>query len=152
MTKQKQNNKYNGEIVNKIIRSNDRKFNFTDFYLLLARSFKSSLIRGWKFELIKAFCLFLGVLLAIMIYPNDIGLDPSCPINVLNEFNVSEITNQIHDSINGKLTNAQLNINYLIILFFHFAFVYIVSLTLVFSNEIKVSLKFNEIKGVCSKG
>ena len=145
LTKQHQQNiidncKLNGEIANETMKTNNRSFDFSDFYYLLSRSFKSSIIRGWKIELLKMFGLFFGALIAITIYPNDIGSDPSCPIDVLNEFNMSEITNQIYDSINGLRTNGEMNVMYLIVLFFYFGGVYILSVTLVFANEIKVSL------------
>ena len=145
LTRQQQENfiancEINGEIVNETMKKNNRSFNFTDFYYLFSRSFKSSIIRGWKYEFIKAICLLAGVLLTIIIYPNLIGSDPSCPIHVLNEFNLSEITEQIYNSINGKRSNGELNVSYLIELFFYFGYVYVVFLTLVFTNEIKVSL------------
>ena len=134
------NCKLNGEIANEAMKMKQRSFNFTDFYYILCRSFKSSIMRGWKLEFIKAFCLFFGALLTIMLFPNDIGSDPSCPINVLNDFNLSEITDQVYDAINGKRSNGEMNVNYLIVLFLYFGFIYIMSVTLVFTDEIKVSL------------
>ena len=145
LTKQHQQNiidncKLNGKIANESVKTNNRSFNLNDFYYLLSRSFKSSIIREWKMQLLKVFVLLFGVLMAITIYPNDIGSDPSCPIDVLNEFNMSEITIQIYDSINGKRTNGEMNVMYLIVLFFYFGGVYILFVTLVFANEVKVSL------------
>ena len=145
LTKQHQQNaidncKLIGEIVNETMKTNNRSFNLSDLYYLLSRSFKGSIMRGWKIQFLKVFGLLFGVLMAITIYPNDIGSDPSCPIDVLNEFNMSEITIQIYDSINGKRTNGEMNVMYLIVLFFYFGGVYILCVTLVFANEVKVSL------------
>ena len=144
MARQKQENiivncNFNGEFANRTMKMNQRSFNFSDFYSLLSRSFKSSIIRGWKYQFIKAFCLLFGVLACVTIYPNLIGSDPSCPIDVLNEFNISEITEKIYNSINGKRSNGELNVNYLIFLIFYFSGVYMIAETLVFTNEIKVS-------------
>ena len=145
LTKQQQENiikncKIHGEIANKTMKKNDKSLNFTDFYYLLSRSFKSSIIRGYKYQFIRAICYYAGVLLAIITYQNLIGLDPACPIHVLSEFNLSETTEQIYNSINGKRSNGELNVSYLIEIFFYFGYVYVVSLTLVFTSEIKVSL------------
>ena len=145
LTRQNQENiinscKLNGEIINEAMKMKQRSFNFTDFYYILCRSFKSSIIRGWKLEFMKAFCLFFGALLIIMLYPNDIGLDPSCPIDVLNDFNLTEITNQVYDAINGRRTNGEMNVNYMIVLCMYFGFIYMVSVAFLFTDEIKVSL------------
>ena len=145
LTRQNQENiinncKLNGEIINEAMKMKQRSFNFTDFYYILCRSFKSTIIRGWKLEFIKAFCLFFGVLISIMLYPNDIGLDPSCPIDVLNDFNLTEITDQVYDAINGRRTNGEMNVNYMIVLCMYFGFIYMVSVAFLFTDEIKVSL------------
>ena len=70
-----------------------------------------------------------------MLFPNDIGSDPSCPINVLNDFNLSEITDQVYDAINGKRSNGEMNVNYISALFLYFGFIYIMSVTLIFTDE-----------------
>ena len=145
LTRQNQQNiinncKLNGEIANEAMKMKQRSFNLTDFYYILCRSFKSSIMRGWKLEFIKAFCLFFGALFTIMLFPNDIGSDPSCPINVLNDFNLSEITDQVYDAINGKRSNGEMNVNYISALFLYFGFIYIMSVTLIFTDEIKVCL------------
>ena len=145
LTRQNQRNiinncKLNMEIANEAMKMKQRSFNFTDFYYILCRSFKSTIIRGWKLEFIKAFCLFCGPLFMMMLFPNDIGLDPSCPIDVLNDFNISEITDQVYDAINGKRSNGEMNVNYMIVLFLYFGFIYVMSVALIFTDEIKVSL------------
>ena len=119
--------------------TNKRSFNFTDFYYLFHRSVKSSIIRGWKLELLKAFCLLLGGFLITIFYPNDIGQDASCPIHVINQFNISQITDKIYDVLNGNRSKAELNTYYLAIFIGYFGLVYIECVTLVFSNQIKVS-------------
>ena len=134
------NCKLNGEIANESLNMNNRSFNLTDFYYILLRSFKNSIIRGWKLEVLKAFCLFCGVIIGIILYPNDIGSDPSCSIDILNEFNISQITDQLFDFINGKRSNGELNVTYLLYINFCFGFIYMVSLTFLFPTEIKVNL------------
>ena len=128
-----------GEIANENKRMNDKRFNLTDLWYLLLRSSKNSIIRGWKFQFIKALCLFAGVLFALILYPNHIGLDSSCPIDITTDVNISEINDRIYDFVNGKKKDAELNVNYLVILVFYFGFVYSISITFVFANEIKVS-------------
>ena len=127
------------EITNKNKRTNDKRLNLTDLWYLLLRSSKNSIIRGWKFEFMKALCLFSGVLFVLILYPNHIGLDPSCPIDITTDVNISEITDRVYDFVNGKKKDAELNVNYLVTLVFYFGFVYSISITLVFVNEIKVS-------------
>ena len=130
----------NGQILNgNCIVINKRSFNLTDFYYLCHRSMKSSIIRGWRLEFLKAFCLLFGGFLITNFYPNDIGLDASCPIDVLNQYNISKITDKVYDVLNGNRSKAELNIYYLAIFIGYFGLVYVECVTLVFSNEIKVS-------------
>ena len=150
MTKQKQENiiincKLNAEIANEIMKKNQRSFNFTDLYFLLSRSIRNSIIRGWKLEFLKAFCLLIGILSLIIIYPNDIGSDPLCPIDVLNEFNITKITNQVSDFINGKRSNGELNVAYLILMLFYSTIVLNLSVIFSFPNEFRVSNLFNNL-------
>ena len=119
---------------------NNRKFDFTDFYYILFRSVKSSLIREWHFQFLRAFCLFFGVFLFITLYPNDIGSDPLCSIDLLNDFNLTQITDQVYDAINGKRSNGEMNVSYLIVLFLGFGLIYIQMITFVFPDEIKVRI------------
>ena len=119
-------------------RANIRRFNFLDFYYLLHRSIKSSIIREWKVQLLNAFCLFVVGLFYISIFPNDIGSDPLCSFGISDEFNSSEIAELIYDTINGKRSKAEININYLSALFCTFGFVYMVRITFMFPDEIKV--------------
>ena len=119
--------------------SNNKKFNLTDFYYILHRSIKSSIIREWRWQLLKCFCLFIIAFYFILIYPNDIGLDPLCAIDINNDSNVNQVTEQIYDAINGKRTKAELNVNYLLCLIFSFGSVYSISLAFLFPGEIKVS-------------
>ena len=100
---------------------------------------KSSIIREWRWQLLKCFCLFIIAFYYISIYPNDIGSDPLCAIDINDDLNISQITQQIYDAINGKRTKAELNVNYLFCTIFSFCIVYSISLTFVFSGEIKVS-------------
>ena len=130
----------NGENKRETIKPNNKSFNFMDFYYLLSRSFKNSVIRGWKLELIKAFCLMIGLLFLIILYPNDVGSDPSCPIDITSDVNLTETTNRIYDFANGKKKDAELNVAYLVLLIFYFGFVYGISISFLFPNEIKVSM------------
>ena len=118
---------------------NDKRFNLTDLWYLLLRSSKNSIIRGWKFEFMKAFCLFCGVLICIMLYPNDIGSDPSCSIDLLNEFNLTQITDQVYHAINGKRSKGEMNVSFLSLLLMMFSTLYIASITFNFPDQIKVS-------------
>ena len=132
----------NGQLMNEDQITNNRRFNFTDFYYVLRRSIKSYIIREWHLQLLKAFCLFCGVFMCIALYPNDIGLDPSCSIDLQGKINISDITDQIYDAINGKRSKGEMNVSYLIVLFLGFGLVYIECIAFVFPDEIKVSLKF----------
>ena len=129
----------NGQLINAYKISNNRKFNFTDFYYILHRSIKSSMIREFRWQLLKCFCLFMIAFYYIFLYPNDIGSDPLCAIDVNDHLNISQITQQIYDVINGKKTEAELNVNYLMCLILGFSGVYSIALAIVFPNEIKVS-------------
>ena len=130
----------NGERLDQIKRTNNkRKFNLIDFYYLFHRSIKSSIIREWNLQLLHAFCLFSVGLFYISIFPNDIGSDPECSISLSYKLNLSEITELVYDAINGKRSKAQMNVNYLVCLFLCFGFVYVIRITFVFPDEIKVS-------------
>jgi len=129
-----------GQVINENRITNNRKFNFTDFYYILCRSMKSSLIREWRSQFLRAFCLFFGVILCLVVYPNDIGSDPLCSIDLLNDFNLTQITDQVYDAINGKRSDGEMNVSYLIILFLVFGLIYIQMITFVFPDEIKVRI------------
>ena len=129
----------NGQMANANRMTNNRKFNLTDFYYILHRSIKSSIIREWHSQLFKCFCLFFLVFYFMTIYPNDIGSDPSCSLDVNNEINLTKLTGQIYDVINGKRTKAELNINYLVALVFAFGIIYAIYMAFVFPDQIKVS-------------
>ena len=98
------------------------------------------MIREWHLQLLKAFCLIFTALLCVGIYPNDIGSDPSCSIDLLNEFNLTQITDQVYDVINGKRSDGEMNVSYLSILFLVFGLIYIQMITFVFPDEIKVRI------------
>ena len=129
----------NGQFINENRITNNRKFNFTDFYYILCRSIKSSMIREWHLQLLKAFCLIFTALLCVGIYPNDIGSDPSCSIDLLNEFNLTQITDQVYHAINGKRSKGEMNVSFLPLLLMMFSTLYIASITFNFPDEIKVS-------------
>ena len=129
----------NGQLINENRITNNRKFNFTDFYYILCRSIKSSMIREWHLQLLKAFCLIFTALLCVGIYPNDIGSDPSCSIDLLNEFNLTQITDKVYDAINGKRSKGEMNVSFLPLLLIMFGALYIASITFYFPDEIKVS-------------
>ena len=126
-----------GQLIDASRITNKRKFNFTDFYYVLCRSTKSSIIREWKWQLIKAFCLIFAVLLGIQLYPNDIGSDPSCLIELSDQANLTEL---VYNVINGKRSKGELNVSYLIFMFLSFGLCYIVCIAFVFPGEIQVSL------------
>lgn len=128
----------NGQVLKEKRISNNRKFNLTDFYYILCRSMKSSLIREWHLQSFKAICLLSGVILLSILFPGDIGSDPSCPIDLINDANLSEITDEIYDVINGKRSKGEMNICYLILLFFIFSLIYNTCIAFVFPDEIKV--------------
>ena len=128
----------NGKYMSKTGRANIRRFNFLDFYYLLHRSIKSSIIREWNVQLLNAFCLFAVGLFYISIFPNDIGSDPFCSISISDEVNSSEIIELIYGTINGKRSKAEMNINYLTALFYTFGFIYMIRITFMFPDEIKV--------------
>ena len=113
-----------------------------DFYYILCRSIKSSIIREWNLQFLKAFCLFGVAILFITLYPNDIGSDPSCSIDLFSEKNLTKITQSIYDAINGKRSKGEINVSYLIVLFLGFGLVYIECITFVFPDEIKVINKY----------
>ena len=119
--------------------TNNRKFNLTDFYYILHRWMKSWIIRELNFQFLKCFCLLVIAFYFILIFPNDIGSDPLCAIDINDDSNVTQITEQIYDAINGKRTKAELNINYLLCLIFGFGVIYSISLAFVFPDEIQVS-------------
>ena len=129
----------NGQLINENRITNNRKFNFTDFYYILCRSIKSSIIREWNLQLLKGFCLICTALLCVGIYPNDIGSDPSCSIDLLNEFNLTQITDKVYDAINGKRSKGEMNVSFLPLLLMMFGVLYIASITFYFPDEIKVS-------------
>ena len=108
--------------------------------MILSRSIRKSIIREWKLQVLKAFCLLIGILIGIILYPNDIGSDSFCSIEVINEYNMRQITGLVFDFINGKRSNGELNVAYMAYIIFYFAIIYMVSLILVFSNQIKVGL------------
>ena len=117
--------------------TNKRKFNLTDFYYILCRSTKSSIIREWDLQLIKSFCLIFVILLGIILYPNDIGSDPSCLIELSDQENLTEL---VYNTINGKRSKGELNVSYLIFMFYSFGLIYIECITFAFPGEIQVSL------------
>ena len=132
-----------GQLTNSNRISNNRKFNFTDFYYILHRSMKNSIIREWRWQLLKCFSLFIIAFYYIFLYPNDIGLDPSCAIDINDDSNVTQITEKIYDIINGNRAKAELNVNYLACLFLSLGYVCSISFTFVFLDEIKVSQHYN---------
>ena len=129
----------NGQLMNNDKITNNRKFNLTDFYYILHRSMKSSLIREWHLQLFKCLSLFFLVFYFIIIYPNDIGSDPLCAIDVDDEVNLTQLTQRIYDVINGKRTKAELNVNYLVSLISGFGIIYSIYMAFVFPDQIKVS-------------
>ena len=129
----------NGQLINESRITNNRKFNFTDFYYILCRSVKSLLMREWHLQLLKAFCLICTALLCVGIFPNDIGSDPSCSIDLLNDFNLTQITDQVYDVINGKRSKGEMNVGFLPLLLIMFLTLYITTVVFNFPNEIKVS-------------
>ena len=72
--------------------TNNRKFNLTDFYYILHRSIKSSIVREWHSQLFKCLCLFTIAFYHIIIYPNDIRSNPLCTIHVIDDSKVIQIT------------------------------------------------------------
>ena len=147
MTKQKQ--KYiiencisNGQLINEKRMMNNSKLNYMHFYYILCRSMKTVIIRKWHLQFLKAFCLLALVILFIALYPNHIGSDPSCSISLFNQENLTQITQLIYDSINGKRSKGEINVNYLIVLFLGFGLVYIQCITFAFPDEIKVINKY----------
>ena len=128
-----------GQVINENKITNNRKFNFTDFYYILCRSIKSSMIREWHLQLLKAFCLICAALLCVGIYPNDIGSDPLCSIDLLNELNLTQITDQVYNVINGKRSKGEMNASFLPLLLLMFGTLYIASIAFYFPAEIKVS-------------
>ena len=126
-----------GQLIDAPRMTNKRKFNLIDFYYILCRSTKSSIIREWDLQLIKALCLICSVLLITVIYPNDIGSDPACSTELLDLENITEL---VYNTINGKRSRGELNVSYLIVMFFGFGLIYIECITFVFPGEIKVSL------------
>ena len=147
MTKQKQdyiieNCISNGQLMNEKQIMNSKKFHYIDFYYILCRSMKSSMIREWHLQFLKASCLFGVAILFIILYPNLIGSDPSCSIDLSSRKNLTQMTQSIYDAINGKRSNGEINVSYLIVLFLGFGLVYIECITFVFPDEIKVINKY----------
>ena len=97
------------------------------------------MIREWHLQLLKAFCLIFTALLCVGIYPNDIGSDPSCSIDLLNELNVTQITDQVYNIINGKRSKGEMNASFLLLLLLMFETLYIASIAFYFPDQIKVS-------------
>lgn len=129
----------NGQVMNEKRITNNRKFNLKDFYYILCRTMKSSIIRKWNLLLFKVFCLFCIELFIIAIYPNDIGSDPLCPIDLSNQVNVTQITELIFDAVNGKISKGHFNVSYLMVLIYYFGIVYYFALDIFISNDIQVS-------------
>ena len=126
-----------GQLIDSLTMTNKRKFNFLDFYYILCRSTKSSIMREWHLQLMKAFCLIGSVLLINVVYPDDIGSYPSCLIELSDQANLTEL---VYNLINGKRSKGELNASYLVIMFFGFGLIYIQCITFVFPGEIQVSL------------
>ena len=130
----------NGQLIIDARRANNRRFNFTDFYYLLHRSIKNSIIREWNLQLLKTSCLMCILFFLIAIFPNDIGSDPLCSIGISDDVNSSEITELVSGAVNGKRSKAEINVNYLLALIYCFGFNYMCTIVCTFPDEIKVSI------------
>lgn len=144
LTKLNQNNTTenlieNGQVMNEKRITNNRKLNCIDFYYILCRIMKSSIMREWDLLLLKVLCLFWIELFIIAIYPNDIGSDPLCPIDLSNEVNITQITELVFDTLNGKRSKGEFNVSYLMVLIYYFGIIYYFALEIFVSNDIQVS-------------
>ena len=79
--------------------TNYKSFNLTDLMILLRRTFTNELIGGWKVQIGFLLSIFLSVFMVICLFPNDIGSDPCCPLEVIDLRNISLINRRILDTL-----------------------------------------------------
>ena len=131
-----ENCKAQGKLLMGPLRSNQKLFNFADFYYIFCRSVHVSWIRGFMVNVMGQFItLIFGLLITIYLYEGDIGADPSC----IDPFvNYTVTTNGTITRVRVTESKAEQNIKFLFFAILYFYFVHNVHLVRVFSTEVKV--------------